>query len=173
MMNLIQTEDEEIFSICEIHGGYDSLIEPFKKYNNNVFDFDINDRLHDSEIFVDDNAYSENIYNRLRRVDEKTLADCSLAETVNEVSVLYSKLLSDKNSKSDHVLKIKKNPFIFVPTAGITKLGDKVAFKSKFYLNKNLLKISNDINNKTTTYIDSKIDYYVINDIESKSSKLW
>jgi hypothetical protein len=173
MMNLIQTEDEEIFAICEIHGGYDSLIEPFKKYNNNVFDFEINDRLLDSEVFVDDNGYSENIYNRLRRVDEKTLADCSLAETVDEVSVLYSKLLSDKNSKSDHVLKIKKNPFIFVPTAGITKLGDKVIFKSKFYLTGLLLQKAKDIKNNPSTYIDRKIDYDVITNIESKSSKLW
>jgi hypothetical protein len=172
MLNLLQTESDDILNICEIRGGLPQIEQPFKIYGSNESNFPLQDREVDIEIYFDDNNYRDMLIPRLMRVDQSTLSDSKLVVDVPLLPDLYYQNLLNKNKTSQVVLKAIKNPFIFPPTRGLTKIGDKVNFHSRLKLTNNLLSRAKGITNKPSTYIERNIDYDEIVRIEQELSSL-
>jgi hypothetical protein len=173
LLNLIQTQDEEIFDLLDVRGGLLDIEEPFKKYGSNDFNYTFEDRLPDTNMRTEDNNYTEMLPRRLQRITHTSLVDNKLEEIYKTVPSHYRELMECKNSSSDNILIIKKNPFIFVPTRGVTKEGEQIRFRSTFALTNEILFKSRKIKGTPSTFINRNIDYDQVVDLESKSSKLW
>jgi len=173
LMNLIQTEDDSIYDICEIRDAYLDLDEPFKKFGETEHEFDFTDRLKETYSYIDDQGYSSHLCNRLKRINVKTLIDCDLEKDSLKVELLYMETLLEKNKSSSNVTKMKKNPFIFPVTIGLSKKIEKITFHSKFLLTNAILKKAVDIKNISSGFINRNIDYDTIVSLEEKSSLIW
>nr|QLF99172.1 RNA-dependent RNA polymerase [Halophytophthora RNA virus 5] len=173
LMNLIQTEDDRVFEICEVRGSYVDLKEPFQKYGSYDKEIDFSDRSRQFLEVVDDNGYQDMLYQRLKRVEVPTLCDCDLEVDSKLVSTTYFEALSSKNSSSSNMIRLKKNPFIFPVTIGLTKQGERIHFHSRYNLTNSILQRAKNIVNKPSTFIDRKIDYDKLTSVESQTSKLW
>nr|QLF99171.1 RNA-dependent RNA polymerase [Halophytophthora RNA virus 4] len=171
IMSMLQLEDDELMDYVNVIGSYEKVDEPFIKYGETIIDESELDCRDKSNITIVEDDYSPQLYRRLSISGYQTLKDCTLDDAVLKVPTSYTESLSKKRGEDRKVIIQKKNPFIFIPTNNLTKMGKSVKFESKYPISNKIFAAKFSENPKETIARDVDYDKLVL--IESESSRLW
>jgi len=171
IMSMLTMEDDRLIKYVNIIGAYESVEQPFNKYGDIEVDPEELEQRSDLQTRIVEDNYSDALYYRLSRVEIDTISDCSLEKLVPDAVNIYTAKLQEKRKKTDKTITQKKNPFIFMPTSGLTKIGSDVKFRSKHTLTNKVL--SSKIQNSSHGFIERKVDYEKMVILEKNLSKSW